>query len=207
MCTQFIALTGIILLLPYLSELNGNHCFSPNTDTKTIEQYFNSLEDILNPCSFRVFILRGVNLSGYDWCTSIHQACSHYYTTATGGIIHNAAFYSRLLQYNYIATNSNLLNFVFAHLIVIHVSKSRTDLATPVNCHPSWHNGLGLLFETFQQVPILFRNYACGDFPVLFEMLSPHNSFVCTISPILIQVVTDALNQTVLYTYIKSLAF
>jgi hypothetical protein len=141
-----------------LSVLNGNHCFSPNTDTKTIEQYFNSLEDILNHCSFRVFNLRKCNLSGYDWFTGTHEACSHYYTTATGGIIRNAACYSRLLQYNYTAANRNLRNFVFAHFIDIHVSISHTDLATPVNCHPSWHNGLGLLFETSQQVPILFRN-------------------------------------------------
>jgi hypothetical protein len=42
---------------------------------------------------------------------------------------------------------------------------------------------------------------------VLFEMLSPHNSFVCTISPMLIKVVTDALSQAVLCTYIKNLAF
>jgi hypothetical protein len=61
--------------------------------------------------------------------------------------------------------------------IHIHVSKSHTDLATPVNCLPSWHNGLGLLFATSLQVPILFRNYACGEYTLL---LCPNNQFyVC----------------------------
>jgi hypothetical protein len=43
-----------ISILDNSSVRNGNHHFSPNTDTKTTEQYLNSLEGILNPRSFRV---------------------------------------------------------------------------------------------------------------------------------------------------------
>jgi hypothetical protein len=78
---------------------------------------------------------------------------------------------------SYTAANSDLLDLAFAHFFDIHVSKSQTDLAIPLNCHPSWHNGQGLLHAASLQVPILFRNFACGDYTVLFQMLSPNNEF------------------------------
>jgi hypothetical protein len=69
-----------ISILDGFSVLNGNHNFSHNTDTKTIEEYLNSLEDILKPRSFLVLILGHFSLSGYDWFTGFHQANSHYYS-------------------------------------------------------------------------------------------------------------------------------
>jgi hypothetical protein len=46
-----------ISVLNYLTLLIGNPCSLPNTDTKTIKQDLNSLEDILNPRSYHVMLL------------------------------------------------------------------------------------------------------------------------------------------------------
>jgi hypothetical protein len=46
-----------ILLPDGFNLLVGNHYFSPNTDTRIIENYFNSLEINLNPQTFRVVLL------------------------------------------------------------------------------------------------------------------------------------------------------
>jgi hypothetical protein len=57
--------------------LVGNHYFSPDTDIRVIENYFNSLEIKLNPQNFRVVLLGDFNVPGFDWANGFSQANSH----------------------------------------------------------------------------------------------------------------------------------
>jgi hypothetical protein len=93
--------------------LVGNHYFSPDTDIRIIENYFNSLEIKLNPQNFRVVLLGDFHVPGFDWANGLPQANSHYYTKIRGNVIHSAACYLGLSQYNLTIQNKNLLDLVF----------------------------------------------------------------------------------------------
>jgi hypothetical protein len=74
---KFLFFDGFNLLV-------GNNYFSPNTNVKVIENYFNSLEIKLNPQIFRVVLLGDFNVPDYDWINGFPQANSHYYTEIRG---------------------------------------------------------------------------------------------------------------------------
>jgi hypothetical protein len=54
--------------------LVGNHYLSPNSDSSTIETYFNSLETKLDIKNFRVVLLGDFNFPGYDWVNGFPEA-------------------------------------------------------------------------------------------------------------------------------------
>jgi hypothetical protein len=95
--------------------LIGNHYFSPHTDIKIIENYFNSLEIKLNPQNFHVVLLGDFNVPGFDWANGFPQANLHYYTKIRADVVHSAACYLGLSQYNLTIQNKNLLDLVFAN--------------------------------------------------------------------------------------------
>jgi hypothetical protein len=55
-----------ILVIRGFNLLTGKHRFSPNFDTKVVEQCFNYLENIFKPYSFRVLTLGDFHVSDYD---------------------------------------------------------------------------------------------------------------------------------------------
>jgi hypothetical protein len=79
--------------IPLPDGVVGNHCFSPNTDVKVIENYFNSLEIKLNPQNCLVVLLGDFNFPGFDWANGFPQANSHYYNKIRGDVVHSAAGY------------------------------------------------------------------------------------------------------------------
>jgi hypothetical protein len=81
-----------IPILDGLNLLTGNHYFLPDSDSKTTEQHFYSLEDNLNPRSFLV-ILGDFKVPGNDRDNGFLQANPHYCTKIRGDIIRNAACY------------------------------------------------------------------------------------------------------------------
>jgi exonuclease III len=80
------------------SLLVGNHYFSPNSDVKVIENYFNSLEIKLNPQNFRVVLGGDFNVPCSDWANGFPQANSHYYTKIRGDVVYSASCYLGLSQ-------------------------------------------------------------------------------------------------------------
>jgi hypothetical protein len=67
--------------------LNGTHRLSPNSDTKTVEQCFNHLENILTLIrSFRVIALGEFHVSDYVSGMGFPQTNSNCYTKIIGVI-------------------------------------------------------------------------------------------------------------------------
>jgi hypothetical protein len=129
-----------------LNLLVGNYYFSPNTDVKVIENYFNSLNIKLNPQNFRVVLLGDFNVSGFDWANGFPQLDSHYYTKIGGDVFHSAACYLGLSQHNLTIQNKNLLDLVFANVSCVNVTISNFDLVESDAVHPSLVIDLSSIF-------------------------------------------------------------
>jgi hypothetical protein len=115
--------------LPYgFNYLVRNHYFSSNTNVKVIKNYFNSLEIKLTPRNFRVVLLGDFNVPGSDWPNGFPQAITHYCTKIRVDVVHSAACYLGLSQYNLTIQNKNLLHLVFANFSCVNATISNLDL-------------------------------------------------------------------------------
>jgi hypothetical protein len=156
--------------------LFGNHYFSPNTDVRVIENYFNSLEIKLNPQNFRVVLLGDFNVSGFDWANSFPQANSYYYTKIRGDVVHSAACYLGLSQYNLAIKNKNLLDLVFANFSCVNVMISNLNLVEPDAFHPSLVIDLSSTIVSSHSQPCrLSRDYARADCSLQNRYLSSYD--------------------------------
>ena len=59
--------------------LTGNHYFSLNTDVKITENYFNSLESLLNTNESRIILVGDFNFPGSDWINGYSLDNSHFF--------------------------------------------------------------------------------------------------------------------------------
>jgi hypothetical protein len=180
----------------------GNHYFSPNTDVKVIENYFNSLEVKLNPQNFRVVLLGDFNVPGFDWANGFPQANSHYYTKIRGDVVHSATCYLGLSQCNLTIHNKNLQDLVFANFSCVNVMISNLDSVEP---DPSLVTDLNsTIVSSHTQPSRLSCDYAHTDYFLLYRYLSSYD-WSCvynqssTDSAVnkLNSVVTDALNLAI----------
>jgi hypothetical protein len=185
--------------------LVGNHYFSPNTDIKIIENYFNSLEIKLNPQNFRIVLLGHFNVPGFDWANGLPEANSHYCTKIRGDVVHSAACYLGLSQYNLTTKNKNLLDLVFANFSCVNVTISNFDVVEPDVFHPSMVIDLSsTIVSSHSQPTRLSRDYARGDYFLLYNFLSSYD-WSCVYDQSssdsalnhLKSVVTDALNSAI----------
>jgi hypothetical protein len=154
--------------------LVGNHYFPPNMDHKVIENDFNSLENKVNTQHFRVVLLEGFNVPGYDWVSGLPHANTHYYTKLRDEMIQNAACFLGVSQYNLTTHCKNLLELVFANFSDVAVSNSYIDLVEPDTFHPSLVINLSIFLPSYAQSQRSFRNYASGDYSLLYTFLSSY---------------------------------
>jgi hypothetical protein len=101
-----------------------------------LKNNFNSLEIKFNPQNSHVVLLGDFNDPGFDWANGFPQANSHYYTNIGGDVVHSAASYLGLSQYNLTIQNKNLLDLVFANFSSVNVTISNLDLVEPDALHP-----------------------------------------------------------------------
>jgi hypothetical protein len=178
-----------------------NHYFSPNTDIKVIQNYFNSFEIKLNPHNFRVILLGDFNVPSFDWANGFPQANSHYYTKIRGDVVHSAACYLGISQYNLTIQNKNLLDLVFANLSCVNVTISNLDLVEPDVFHPSLVTGpSSTIVSSHSQHIRLSRDCARADYFLLYSYLSScvyNQSSTDSVVNQLKSEVADALNLAI----------
>jgi hypothetical protein len=86
---------------------------------------------------FLCILLDDFNVPGYDWGNGFPQANSHYYIKITGHLIHSAACYLGLSQYNIIIQDKNPLYIPFANFSYVNTTISNFSLAVPEVLQPS----------------------------------------------------------------------
>jgi hypothetical protein len=126
----------------------------------------------LNTQNFRVVLLGEFNVPGYDWVSGLPHANTHYYTKLRGEVIHNASCFLGLTQYNLTIQSKNLLHLVFPNFTDLAVSNSYIDLVELDTLHPSLVIDLSIFLPSYAQSQLSFRNYAYGDYALLYTFLS-----------------------------------
>jgi hypothetical protein len=105
----------------------------------------------LNPQNVRVFLLGDFNVPGFNWENRFPQANSHYYIKIRRDVVHSAACYLGLSQYNLTFQNKNLLHLVFANFSCINVTISNSVrresfrsyfIFTFLQCTPQYKYGI-----------------------------------------------------------------
>jgi hypothetical protein len=161
----------------------------------------NSFEIKFNPQNFRVILLGDFNVPGFDWANGFPQANSHYYTKIRGDVVHSAACYLGISQYNLTMQNKNLLDLVFANFSCVNVTISNLDLVEPDVFHPSLVIGLSsTIVSSHSQPTRLSRDCARADYFLLCSYLSScvySQSSTDSVVNQLKSVVTDALNLAI----------
>jgi hypothetical protein len=153
-------------------------------------------------------LLDDFNVPGFDWENGLPQANSHYYTLHTkirGSVIHSAACYLGLSQYNLTIQNKNLLDLVFANFSCVNVTISNHSLVEPDAFHPSLVADLSsTIVSSHSQHSRLSRDYARADYVLLYRYLSScdwsciyNQSSTDSAVDQLKLVVTDALNLAI----------
>jgi hypothetical protein len=154
----------------------GNHYFSPDTDVKVIENYFNYFVIKLNPQNFRVVLLGDFYVPGFDWANGFTQANSHYYTKIRGDVFHGASCNFGLSQYNLTILNKNLIDLGFANFSCINVTISNLDFIEPDALHPSLVIDLSsTIVSSHTQPSRLSRDYTRADYFLLCKYLSAYD--------------------------------
>jgi hypothetical protein len=150
-------------------------------------------------------LLGDFNVPGFDWANGFPQANSHYYTKIRGDVVHSAACYLGLSQYNLTIQKNNLLDLVFANFFCVNVTISNFDLVEPDVFHPSLVIDLSnTIVFSHSQPTRLSRDYARGDYFLLYNILSSYD-WSCVYNKSssdsavnqLKSVVTDALNLAI----------
>jgi hypothetical protein len=154
-------------------------------DNEFIENYFNLLENKLNTQNFLVVLLGDFNVPFYDWVSGLPHANTHYYTKLRGDMIQNSVCFLGLSQYNPTTQSKNLLDLVLANFSDVAVSNSYIDSVEPDTFHPSLAIDLSIFLPSYAQSQRSFRNYASGDYSLLYTFLSSYDWSWFTASPLL----------------------
>jgi hypothetical protein len=133
------------------------------------------------------------------------QANSHYYIKIRGDVVHSAACFLGLSQYNLTIQNKNLLDLVFANFSCVNVTISNLYLVEPDAFHPSLVIDLSsTVVVPHAQPSRLSLDYAHADYFLLYSYLSSYDwSYIYNQSSTdsavnhLKSVVTDALNLAI----------
>jgi hypothetical protein len=125
-----------------------------------------------------------------------------------GEVIQNAACFLGLSQYNLTIQSKNVLDLVFANFTEVAVSNSYIDSVDPDTFHPSLLIDLSIFLPSYSQSQRSFRNYAYGDYALLYTFLSSYDwscvyreSSVDTTVTQLNAAVSEAMDQVIPYKY------
>jgi hypothetical protein len=153
-------------------------------------------------------LLGDFNVPGYDWVSGLPHANTHYYMKLRGDVIKNAACFLWLSVYNFTIQNKNLLHLVFSSFTDVAVSNFYIDLVEPDTFHPSLVIDLSIYLPSYAQSQHSFRNYAYGDYALLYTFLSCydwscvyHESSVDTAVTQLNTAVSEAMDLAIPYKF------
>jgi hypothetical protein len=194
--------------------LIGNHYFPPDCKATTIDTYLQSLEQNLNAHQYRVIMFRDFNVPNYNWTNGEPLPNSYYYNEIKVNSIHTTTCFLGLEQCNSSILNEALLDLVFSNVSDLSVSSSCFAVVTPDKYHPPLNLDLELIFYV-RHIPLSpQRNFAQGDYLLLYNVLSQVNwSCILNDNSVdsavnnLTDIVREAINLAVPYKRRKNTAY